>query len=320
MQNFDYNVAVVYAPEDNESLAKKREYLFKNCDNITPVDCEQLWPFLKCASDDNYQNPFVSGPDYSDTIYVQFPYDPVKYNKIIIEIIDIATGLSIDPATVLTTEIGTDANGTTFLNILINTLNAPDCFYFTTHWFACVPDVGDYNTCYAAKILAGIPAWRAELECYQTLCVGNEFAIQSEPFRRVKCEGTILIHGFYPKYDCNGQYYGKFVTGSATNSFIPQVRVMGEIFWKGDKVEETIVNRERIRSRRIDTYKLRTVKVPPSVVQIIAQCFNAKLFFVDANSYKGSLTLDKNFEEGKMWIIDTDVFIECPEIDFSCDV
>lgn len=316
MQNFNYNVAVVYTPEDNESYAKKREYLFKNCDNISDVDCTKLWSYQKCTNDEDYQNPFVDG----DIIFIQFPYDASKYKKIIVEIVNSATQQNVDPSGIVTFEYGDDPKGTNYVNIFINTAAINfDCFFFNTYFFACVPNPGDYATCYNAKIAALIPPYKAELECYQELCTGNIFTITSEPFRKVKCEETILIHGYYPKYDCNGNYYAPFVTNPPTNSFIPQVRVMGEVVWVGDKVEETVVNRERIKARRIDTWKMRTLKIPPYVVQMIAQCFNSQKLFIGVNQYKGHLSLDKNFDEGKMWIIDTDLFTECDEIDFTCD-
>lgn len=326
MDNFNYTIPVTYTPEDNETLITKRNYLYKDCPVTANVECAKLWSFQKCGSDTDYSNPFVSG----DVIYIQFPYDSQKYKKIICELIDVGTGAMIDPYGIVAYEYGNDAAGTSYVNILISTANiTASCFYMNTHFFACTPNETAYNTCVSGKTGSGIPAYRAELECYQQLCSdSDEFIITSEPFRKVLCEKTIQITGYYPKYDCNRNYYAPFV-GPVTNSFIPQIRVMGEIFWNNFGVEEEVVNGERTKAKRIDGYKMRTVKIPPYVTQMIAICFSAKNLFVSGfngdvnetgqNLFKGHNAFQKNDDNGKMWIVQADLFIECPEQNFACE-
>jgi len=322
MNVYTYNIPVSYVAQDNETYIAKKEFLFKSCENLVDIDCDSLWNGNHCAQDIDYSNPFTD----SDTLYFQYAYNPDTIKTIIVQLVNSETEEIINPSGVITTEQGTDSNGTSFFNIIVDCSAIDvDCIFLNTYFFDCEVDEegSEYLDCYDPKVGAGTPSYEARLQCYQSLCEGEYTTITTESYKRVKCEGTIRIHGYYPSHDCNGNYYGEF-TGGVTNSFIPSIRVRGEVFWTGTNVEEVLTDRTRTKARRVDTYNLRTEMIPPYVVQQVAICFSSQYLYVESpengdNLYKKSVALQKNREEGRMWIINTELLIECNEQNFTCD-
>lgn len=318
MSSYEYIVPVTYTPLSNETYINKRFYDFKECSHLSPNDKSNLWCANRCPNDDAYCNPYVSG----DKIYLQFVMTDPKVKTIIPQIINDDNDLPVDTNGAITTETGTDANNITYINYIIDTTKLlASCFYVRLTTIGCIlreAQIPLFTACYNTKIGQGKSPEEAKIECYEQFCgEQNVNNFITEPYCSVRCEQTVLISGYYPTYDCNLNYYGVF-TGNVPNSFIPQVRVMGEIFKSGFDITETLSNRERIKALKIDRYKLRTHKIPPYVAEILGNCFASMKLYVDGIQYKGGIKLEKIFDDGKMWIIQTDLYRDCDEINFAC--
>jgi hypothetical protein len=187
--------------------------------------------------------------------------------------------------------------------------------------FNCTPNEIIYDACVATKIGEGKTPEEAELECSIQVCGSGVSQIFTEPYCRVKCENTILIEGYYPGHDCNGNYYGEFTTdiGVAPNDFKAQIRLIAELVKENFIFTKTVVNNKNQTSTQTDSFALRTGLVPPYVADKIALCFNAKELYIDDIEYIAGAEFEKNNEQGQMWVVNTQVNKKCSEINFKCE-
>lgn len=320
-----YNASLAQTPEDNRTYARKRIYKVKECeDTLTPNNLEALWNCNLCGQDDAYYQPFVKGDIFSFQYRRDVPPGFVAYQIIDAStdepiVNDDQTQIGLQPF--LTIEEGQDEQATSFINVIVDTTNLPlDCWYLRTTLFNCEPDEELLEECITEQMNQGMNQEQAEFHCWTELCEGHIEEVLTEPFKLVKCERTIKIEGYYPKYDCDGNYYGEFVDDYfPTNSFKPIVRIPGEVVQDAYAFIETIVDEEKTGSKQTAKYKLLSQKLPPYVVAQLARIFNSKYVLIDDVKYLRGITLTKNNDEGQMWMLREDIFIDCEKIDFNCE-
>lgn len=317
-----YTYPLPSVAETNDTLIGKLLIRVLDCDtNIEQNELCGLWNFNKCPVDSDYCQPFVKG----DVIYRQFFTPNNYYHYSFLHIVDVTTGLDI--VTVqnpLTSETGLDKNNNKFLNLMIDTskLDNIECFYFKFSGYTCEfkgIELTEFNACVAALVAEGKTTSQAREICLGSFCPDGEETFYSEPFCKVKCQNTILVEGEYPNYDCYGNFYGTFKSGSATNSYKTQVRLFGSIESTQFDVEEVIINKKRKSAKKMETFLFRTKRIPYYVAQQLSNIFASKTITVDGVEYQRSINIAKNNDEGSMWIVSTTLVQECDEIDFTCD-
>lgn len=316
MAKFTYNVPLTYTPQFDNTYINKRVYSFKECEILPKNTKDDLWNANKCPTDGCYCQPYVQG----DIISIQYNTKQFGPNvKVIIpELLDEETDTNIDDTDIMTTEQGYDDNGVLFVNIFLDTTNLTKCFYVRLNLFNCNPDETELNNCIESKMDYSTTEKEAAIECYTELCGPSATSYYiTEPYCPASCSNTVLIEGLYPKYDCNGKYYGAFVYSD--NNFTPKLRIYGNIEWYDHTTDETLLNRNRVKARGIDKYRLRSKKIPPYVVKQIANILDSQAIYVDGVEYKGGTKMSKDFDEGGSWIITVDLFIECDENNFTCN-
>ena len=285
---FYYLTPLTYTPEDNKTFAYKGTIMFKDCTGYPDPQSDNCdgWNFNKCPNDDTYCNPYVTG----DRIFWQIPLDTTKYSSITARIMDISTNEVAGCGVASIQTVVDPVSLTTYYNITVNMADCSiDCWYLEL----------TYNT------IASPP----------TKIISN-----SEPFCLVKCnEKTMLITGYYTgsQKDCDGYFYQNI--DKVLNVYNLSVRVRGTCDPSGYEITETVNNLKKVKSQQGERYLLRTQKIPYYVVKQIARCFNSEYCMVDGVHFSRTIKIDKNFEEGSMWILAQNIYIECTEINFSCE-
>lgn len=288
-----YFVPLVDSPQNNSSLTAKVIVLVKDCNNFANgTDNPEGWNCNHCPNDKSYYQPFIQG----DLIYGQIKYDKNKYTLGSIEVIDTVTGENFANISFVTSVTGIDAVLNDYYVYVLDTANAL---------------FNDVSCFYTMMTLNGIGD---ELDTY----------VFSEPFKLVQCnEKTFLITGEYPNgYDCEGNYYGNLIQPNgkeSINTYKPSFRVYGVVENDGFDFEETMNNSIKIKSQQTERFLLMTQKIPYYVAKQIAVCFNSKVTTIDEVVYQGAVKLQKNFDEGSMWIVKESIYIRCDEINFTCD-
>ncbi len=318
---FTYDMATT--PESNETLIAKTVIRVLDCsNNVRANELCNLWNFSHCPSDKDYCQPFVKG----DIIYKQFFNPRNYYSHSYIHLINAATGEDVSTyVNPLSYEQGYDKNDNLFTNLMIDTTSIEDvsCFYFKIVAFKCKfkepSEITAFNDCVKDLKDLGYTTLQAQEICLTDMCSESMDVIYSEPYCKVTCQNTILVEGYYPNYDCNGNFYGKFTSGSTTNSFKPQIRLMGSVDPNQFDIEETLTNRKRISARKIETFQFRTKRIPYYVAEQLSNIFASKTVTVDGTEYLRAINITKNNDEGTMWIVNSTLLQECDEINFTCD-
>ena len=285
-----YTVPMVLTPEDNKTYANKYSIIVKDCSSFgNPNDECDGFNFNRCPNDGAYCQPFIVG----DKIYTQFKYDNRKYTYSGVEFINAVTGEDFYSSGAVTSQVGLDAYNNKYINAIIDTSNA---------------------------IFAGITCFYIK---YSLSGESGKVYFTGEPYCVVTCDiTTLLIEGNYPKgYDCFGGFYGDLnVSGQRDpNIYKPIYRVYGVVEPDGFDFEETTMNNKRIKSKQSERFWLMTKKIPYYVAKQIAIAFNSKSVTIDGVEYTGTIKLNKNFDEGSMWIIKENIYIVCDEITFTCE-
>jgi hypothetical protein len=298
--NFNFTASISSSPEDNNTEIAKTLIQFKDCSIFpTPSSEGGFWNCNRCPNDDDYCQPYVVG----DNIYFQLPYQSGIDNYCELpQFFIVANGVSIEVAyptngtNGVEWQYGVGSDGVDYINVVIDTSNAffvgKQCWYLQIQLLYCPEEVN------------------------------HQF--NSEFYCEVRCEEpTILITGLYPNgYDCNGTYYGSLTNPSASSvsSFLLSFRVRGSVESIGFEFEETMNNNIKVKSKQRELFTLFTHKIPYYVVRQMAAAFNSKELTIDGTRYYGSLKLNKNFDDGNMWIIKEGLYIPCDEINFTCDL
>lgn len=309
-----YNWPITYVPKSNGTYAVTKNYTLREC--VATIQEPELWNCNRCGSDEEYFNPISEG----DKIYLQYIVDKLSYSHILLEAVDSATDEVLSSPS-LQYIMGLDKNKQGYVNAVFSIDDYPDtnCIYFRAKFFKCALDPAVLGGC-----LGGDMSYTKLNECYNELCPQFDY-FRTEPYRRVGClEKTFLIEGNYTGYDCNKNYYGEFDTvvssmNLATNTHKPSIRVHGNLEKVGFAYDKTTLNNKPVGITNKHVYKLRTVKVPPYVVEVINVCFASKNLYIDSEEYISGTQIDKNFEEGTMWIVDVNITKECRQDNLSCN-
>lgn len=323
MATIEYIIPVVYTAEDNNSYVNRDSILIKDCSQLgnPSPECDG-YNFNKCPNDDAYCQPFIKG----DILRFQYRIDITKYFKIFISFINSVTGE--EESVVFTTQTGHSEDLTQFLNVIVDTnqdiFDTLTCWYMKVKLYGCKLDgTNPYQLCVDEKLTQGLTLYEAQAECYEEQCNIADF-IATEPFCVLRCdEKSLLICGEYVEFDCDGNYYGNLIQPSqqeSINQFKNCFRIRGVIEPNGYTFSKTESNNKTIKSQQREAFLLiGSVKTPYYVAQQLAIAFNSKKMTIDGIEYKGGVKIDKNFDEGLNWIIRENIFIECDEINFTCD-
>lgn len=319
--NCIYEIPVILTAESNNTFIQKKVFKILDCvnDNAGQEAC-QLWAYTKCNSDSDYCQPFVKG----DIIYRQFISPREYYTFKFFHLVDSVSGVDIPISGIVTFEVGYDADDNEYTNVIIDTTNLnSECFYFYFSTFKVnVKDpekFEEYEQCVADLILDGVPESEASELCANNIYSDFRERFYSEPYCLIKCTGTIVLEGYYPSYDCNRNFYGTFTSGSATNSYKNRIRIAGEVDPNQINIESVKFNKKRKSTTILNSFLLRSKKLPYYMVQRLAVIFASKEIIVDGAVYEGAESMSKNIDEGKMWIIETTLTQECGETNFTCE-
>ena len=163
---------------------------------------------------------------------------------------------------------------------------------------------------------------------------GYEQSIQfyTEPFEKISCANkTLMLTGLYPDgtKDCIGRYYGKLDKGAGNwdlenDVYDNSVRLYGEISPSSFSVEtETKITTKVfrvIRSNTRENFKFRLRPIPPYMADNLKYALSAQEVLVDGTAYTFNGTVEKNNDNGLMWI--PDITLQkldiCATNDFTC--
>jgi len=308
--NFNCDVSGAVTPEDNETYISSFEIPLVECDDIPLDTSKNFFNCNLCGSDEPYWQPVADG----DTVREQIAINTNTYKTFKAYLFDSDDNVLDQNITLAEFE---DAAGNKYLNISFAGSDiTASCFYWKIYAYETEINEGTLATCVAAR-LPGISEHAAEITC--AITQSPDYAeFYSEEYKKIDtaCEDTLVVQGYYPRYDCDGNYYGTAETG--TNAHALSFRIYGNIEKSEYNFEETLVFNTRRTSKQNSTFNLRTPKIPPYVVEKLAKAFNSQYVKIDGIAYKRGVKLSKNFEEGSMWIIDTTLQRDCDEIDFLC--
>lgn len=310
--------------ESNETLIAKKTIRVLDCaSSLSESTACSNWNNSHCPQDNDYCNPFIPG----DKIYFQY-FSGRGVTLALMTIYNAATHEEIvTDYPYLTTEEGADENQVQYINYIIDTAQFEniDCFYAKIKIYTCkmtLADIIEFDTCVNDLIEQGKTENQAIEICMDGIC--DESKIQtsfSDPYCQIFCEQeSLLIEGEFPKKDCNGHFYGSFTSGSETNSFKAQIRILGEVIPVDENIETTFITANKKKTTEIiTTHKLKGhEKVPYYVIEKLKNIFASKKMTIDENEYNGSVKLSKNTDLGKMWIIEENLTTTCGVTDFSC--
>lgn len=150
----------------------------------------------------------------------------------------------------------------------------------------------------------------------------------TEPFRKVNCEKTVLLRGYYESgYDNFGFYYGQAKQVGANRAYLGdtdlphhlQMRLEGELIHDGYSLTHTQVDGETITSQQNEVYRLILAPVPPYQAKRLANLLAAPYFTIDGITFTRAKTIQKNNPDGNMWHIDLELERDNTELNFDCN-
>lgn len=160
----------------------------------------------------------------------------------------------------------------------------------------------------------------------------NTLQFYTEPFEKISCANkTLMLTGLYPEgtKDCIGRYYGKLDKGAGNwdlenDVYDNSVRLYGEISPSSFSVEtETKITTKVfrvIRSNTRENFKFRLRPIPPYMADNLKYALSAQEVLVDGTAYTFNGTVEKNNDNGLMWI--PDITLQkldiCATNDFTC--
>ncbi len=275
---YNYDIDLVETAESNETLIAKKNIRVIDCSIPTDPDLCSLWNFNHCPTDKNYFNPFELG----DKVYFQQPNFATVGPPATYDVINMATGQPIvsqgtDP--LVTTQQVTATDYRPYINVVVSTTQLTN----VSCWYLRVGTEDNYT--------------------------------YSEPYKKVVCENTILLEGYYPGYDCRGHWYG---SGSIYKA---QIRIQGEVSPTQLDVEEDIYEHsgQRKSTTSSEVFVLMSKRVPYYVVKKIHDIFASKRVTIDGLEYQRTISLPKGLTKGMMWAINTNIIRKCPKINFNCE-
>lgn len=312
---FECDIPMTYGDDDNDTWINRVLPAIVDCPDIPLNQTADFWNCNLCGNDERYEQPMIPG----DEFYLQYNINSTEFTDYYAflfdandEIIEMGFGTGIY---FFQTTDGTN----TYLNVRLTADSIPaTCFYFKLFAFRCEINTTALTACEEAAVLSGQGAQEARLTCLIAQC--DDYAeFYSEMYRKTNddCEETILIESDYNgKYDCQNRYYG---ANESDERFILRVRIPGTIHQTDIDFEVTEVNNRRRTSKMLESYLMRSEKIPDHVAVQVGLALAGQSYTVDGFEYKNPGKVSKNFDEGRMWILNVTMSRECNENDFGCE-
>jgi hypothetical protein len=201
--------------------------------------------------------------------------------------------------------------------------------------------VQNINMCLPATLPANFPK-QFYFMFTITPNTGSPFSIFSQTYEIVRCEGTIQLEGIYSTKDCFGYSYSNpsfwaNIDNVSGNNFGQQVltynnlianlknldgaqyrnlhRFYGNAEQTGHFIEKEIPERQcnAIKTKTYPVFRIRLKPAPPYVAEIFNNNISGNLGWLTGVGDKPSIRVqpqsgaDKNNDNSKMWIIDTEL-------------
>lgn len=279
MSTYTYTPTLV--AQSNNSYIVKREIVVVDCDPTPAIGSCDLFNNTKCGNDECYAQPFISG----DILSFQWRFaSPASFGATLVDA-DFNTIAYTVPSTTFGT--GTDEKYQAYQWLNVDT--------------SLIPSNVDY---FHLKVVYDDAEWF------------------SEPFERVTCndETIYLVATHNTGRDCFKNYHNNPVSVSnSSNYYNSQTRIYGTLEKVGNSVSKEIVEDVEISTTVEQTFLLRTSrKVPQYVADKITEIFSGKILYIDGEIYLPGTGIEKDFDEGKSWIISTEVRQTCTTNNFKC--
>lgn len=269
-----------YVFQSDNSFIVKRNVTFIDCDPTPPTGSCDLFNSTRCGNDECYAQPFISG----DILCFQWRFD--------------------SPASMSFSLVDEDFNHIVYTVPLTTFGTGTDEKYQDYQWLnidtSLIPASVDY---FHLKVVYDGQEW------------------YSEPFELVNCDDqtVYLVATHDTGRDCFKNYHNNPVSVSATNYYNSQTRIYGTIEKVANSISKEIDEDVEISTTVEQIYLLRTSrKVPQYVADKITEIFSGRILYIDGEIYTPSGRIDKDFEEGKMWIISSELRQTCTKENFKC--
>lgn len=317
---FNYDIDT---PKTNCEGCQRTTYIRRM--NVTVVDCGDqihnelcdLWNNHLCGNDSCYCNPWIAG----DKIYLQFNLPVTITNWFNI----------FGPPKPLGT---TSEWGVDYFAALIDENGDLYPQFSSIETFASEYGIG-------VNHVTGKPfVWMViDTNLLQGICnfnvtvadgpftedpenpIVNQF--YTEPYCCVKCdEDTIMVCGTYNKTDPFGHFYGEFEPGSFTgdqNGYKACIRVYGNIEKVNNAIENTYTELVKVKAKINPSYLLRTNPLPEYVADLLTVALAGQTVTIDGVEYDSPESVDKNNQEGRMWLVESTLVMKTEDVDFECD-
>lgn len=155
----------------------------------------------------------------------------------------------------------------------------------------------------------------------------------TEPYKKTDCnDTTIKLEGLYNKgqTDCSNYYYGdvNYYYGDTPFIYRNLIRIPARIEQTGMEItKEEVSNRnfkKTIRTNLKETYNLRSEPLAPYVIKKLKTIFMSKKVLWGTTELTIDGALNKNNDNGSMWLLDTTLTISnnnsCFQQDFTCNI
>ena len=275
-----------YVFQSDNSFIVKRNVTFKDCVPTPPAGSCDLFNATRCGNDECYAQPFVS-----EILYFQWRFAmPLSMSlSFAVSLVDEDFNAISYSVPLTSYGLGYDAKLQVYQWLNIDT--------------SLIPANVDY---FHVKVVYG----------------GSSLLWYSEPFERVACdEPTVVISADAIGKDCFNNFHKTLPNYSGTdNGYASQIRIYGTLEKVGHSITKETTEEVEVSTTIEQIFSLRTSrKVPQYVADKLAECFSGSTLFIDGIIYTGGSSIDKDFEEGKMWIISTELKQTCVKDNFACN-
>lgn len=308
-------IGVSYTPEDTETYAMPFVVDVVECPDVV---AESMWNCNLCGGDERYEQPVLD----TDNFYLQFPnrqsafYD--LYSFIVTPEGEIVPMTQAEWGNVIGLFVTNDGISDYF-NVKLTPADIPvNCFYIKTVLFDSALNFTTLGECISDKMDDGLSYHEAFHDCLLEQ-MPSATIHTTDLYRKTSadCEDTILFTADYDdKHDCHGRYYG--VNGSGER-YIHRVRIPGTVEPTDLSLETTKVFESTRKNRILESSLVRSQKIPPYVVSQVIIALGGRRVLINSTEYFDPTPLQKNNDEGRMWILNFTVQWKCGETDFACD-
>lgn len=273
------------------------------CDTFLLAYPENIYDCNRCQVDPEYYHPYVPG----DVLHIQSQFVD-RYNTdhtvpvdgfgtfVTVELYDLAVSSDVPISsdyTTFSTAAMAAYNGEISYQILELDTNAlPECWAIRI-----IPHLAD-----------GTPI--------------PEETMESQRFKRVKCEETVLVESEWTDYDCCGNYYGEPTEYAGDLiSYSNQVRFCANLVHTGNAITKEVFDDTEVNSvavEKITTLALNKPIAPFASNIMMEQILGGKKIYVNGVEFFGeSFTLNNRMRCGKAFLYEVELKQIC-ERDFNC--